>query len=72
MYKSLSKLSGCALLSVRPTLASQSIRWQHAEALRREIRPIHEHKSLPDGMEGLIDGIDDLNVGLLDVTITID
>jgi CBS domain-containing protein len=65
MYKSLSKLSGCALLSVRPTLASQSIRWQHAEALRREIRPIHEHKSLPDGMEGLIDGIDDLNESLV-------
>jgi CBS domain-containing protein len=52
---------------VRPALASTSqiLRWQHSEALRREVKPIHEHKSLPDGMEGLIDGIDDLNESLV-------
>jgi len=46
---------------MQPTQALKSLsgcRWQHSQTLRekREQKPIHEHKSVPDGMESLIEG----------------
>jgi len=66
MYKPLGRVSSCLLRSVRPTtFFCNGIRWQTSEAMKRDPRPIHEHKPIPDGMEGLIDGFDDLHESLV-------
>jgi len=55
-------------LSAPLTFAVQrkGIRWESSEALQRSLpRPIHEHKPIPDGMEGLSDGMENLQESLV-------
>jgi len=63
MYKSLSRFSSYGL---RFTNQSNFRRWQTSGALKRDLRPIHEHKPIPDGME-VLDGmtVDNLHESLV-------
>jgi len=70
MSQSLSRvpvpLLRCAQRATVMRLLSSGARWQHNETLKQQQhKPIREHKHIPDGMEGIIDGLDTINESLV-------